>query len=139
MAHTVEQVSIWVLEALEAEWRREPDITKCRTEGIVLGEVMAAHDLESTDIDRALEFMVAPTRQYLRVVGRQDGRAILPSDAGLAMLARIQLQRIDEAKAKADDEKTEKYRRQDVRLRIYTLIIALLAVLVSYLGYKLWK
>jgi len=55
------------------------------------------------------------------------------------MLARIQLQRIDEAKAKADDEKTEKYRRQDVRLRIYTLIIALLAVLVSYLGYKLWK
>jgi len=137
MEHTVEQVSIWILEAVEKEWRREPSIIKCRPSSIVLGEVMAEHGLANEEISRAIMFMVAPTRQYLTICSRDDGQAILPSDAGLRMLATIQLHRIDEAKAAAASERAETHRREDVRLRIYQIIAALLAVLVAYLAYRL--
>ena len=137
MAHTIEKVSIWILEALEEEWRREPDILKCRIVDVVLGEVMAKHGLENDEITRAIIFMMSTSRQYLRVIERQDGKAILPSDAGLAILGTIQLQRIDEAKAEAAALKAETHRREDFRLRIYQIIIGLLALLVAFLSYKL--
>ena len=98
---------------------------------------MAEHGLANEEISRAIMFMVAPTRQYLTICSRDDGQAILPSDAGLRMLATIQLHRIDEAKAAAASERAETHRREDVRLRIYQIIAALLAVLVAYLAYRL--
>ena len=139
MAHNVEKVSIWILEALEEEWRREPDILKCRTEGVVLGEVMEKYSLENDEISRAIMFMVSPARQYLRIIDRQDGRAILPSDNGLAILAQIHLERLNEAKAQAASQKAEIERKQDIRLRIYPIIISILGLVIAYLAYKLWK
>ena len=126
MAHNVEKISIWILEALEEEWRREPDILKCRTEGVVFGEVMAKHNLENADISRAIMFMVAPNRQYLKIVDRQDGRAILPSDNGLAILGRIALCRIEEQEKK-------KWSRAD-KISLASLVIG---IVLFFLGYFL--
>ena len=139
MATSTEQITIWILEALEKEWQREPSIIKCRPSSIVLGEVMAEHGLANDEITKAITFMASPSRQYLQICGREDGQAILPSDAGLRMLGTIQLHRVDEAKAEVAAQKAEAHRQLDVRLKIYPIIIAILAVLVAYLGYKLWR
>ncbi|MGA2178536.1 MAG: hypothetical protein ABSH15_02995 [Verrucomicrobiota bacterium] len=137
MATSTEQIAIGILEALEKEWQREPSIVKCRPSSIVLGEVMAAHGLANEEITKTIMFMAAPERQYLQICNREDGQAILPSDAGLRMLGAIQLHRIDEAKAEAAAQKAEAHRRLDVRLKIYPIIIALLLLLVAYLSYRL--
>jgi hypothetical protein len=100
MAHAVEKISIWILEALEEEWRREPNILKCRTCEVVLGEVMAKHGLENNEITRAINFMFVPPRQYLQIVERQDGKAVLPSENGLAILGKIALTRLEEQEKK---------------------------------------
>jgi DNA-binding PadR family transcriptional regulator len=98
MAPSVEKISIWVLEALEEEWRREPDWTKCRTASQVLGPLKPAHQIEDADITRALHFL--SERGYIKSLKRPDGPARLPSDDGLAMLARIKLARTEETESK---------------------------------------
>jgi len=100
MAHTVEQVSIWILEAVEKEWRREPDVYKCRPASEVLGPLKAEHGITDSQIDHAIHFMCSESRQYLSIITRNDGMAIIPSDNGLVMLGRLELNRIEEREKK---------------------------------------
>jgi len=137
MTTSTEQICIWILEALEKEWQREPSIIKCRPSSVVLGGVMAEHGLTNDEITKAITFMASPSRQYLQICGREDGQAILPTDAGLRMLGAIQLHRVDEAKAQSAAQKSERERRQDVRQRWYPIIIALLMLVIAYLAYRL--
>ena len=96
MSHTIESVTVLVLEALEKEWQREPEIQKCRTAAIVLSEAMETHNLTNDAVNRAIEFMDAPEREYLTIRERPDGQAMLPSDRGLKMLAIVELARTEE-------------------------------------------
>ena len=97
---SVEQISIWTLEALEEEWRREPDQLKCQPASKVLGPLKDRYNIEDKDITAALHFMLADSRRYLTVINRPDGQAILPSDNGLAILAVIRQSRIEEQEKK---------------------------------------
>jgi hypothetical protein len=98
MAPSVENVSIWVLEALEDEWRCEPDLTKCRTASQVLGPLKPGHQIEDADITRALHFLIQ--KRYIKALNRPNGQAILPSEDGLAMLSRIKFARTEERETK---------------------------------------
>ncbi len=100
MALTIERISILILEAVEQEWRREPSLLKCRPASEVLGPLKSKHGLEDADITRAITFMQSDSRQYLQIVKRPDGHAILPSDNGLTMLAKIEMSRIEEVEKK---------------------------------------
>jgi len=93
---TVEKISIWILEAVEKEWRREPDVMKCRPASQVLGPLKTEHGITDGDIDNAIMFMCAPSRQYLTILNRNDGQAIIPSDNGLSILGRIEQHRLEE-------------------------------------------
>jgi hypothetical protein len=106
MAHTVEKISIWVLEAVEKEWRREPDILKCRLASEVLGPLKTKYGITDAEIDHAIHFMCSPSRQYLSIINRDEGMAIFPSDNGLAILAKIELSRIG-------DQEKKKWSRAD--------------------------
>jgi len=97
-AASIETISIWILEALEEEWRREPDWLKCRLASEVLGPLKPAHQIEDADITRGLHFLM--DRRYIKALNRSDGQALLPSDDGLAMLAKIDLSRIEEQEKK---------------------------------------
>ena len=96
----VERVSIWVLEALEGEWRREPDLLKCRPVSEVLEPLKSAHQIEDEDINRAIRFMLSPSRAYITGVNRHDGQAMQPSDNGQAILAHLALARLEENEKK---------------------------------------
>lgn len=102
----VERISIWILEALEEEWRREPDLMKCRLTSEVLGPLKDRYKIEDKDITRALHFMLADSRRYLTVLTRPDGQAILPSDNGLAIMAKI-------AESRIEDTEKKKWSRSD--------------------------
>ena len=126
MAATTEQIAIWILRALKDEWERDPSLLTCRTEAVVLGPFKAEFKISDTDIDRGMNFLVS--RGMLKAVNRKDGRAACPSERGFQHLASH-----DAAK------KQEAYRKQDVRLKIYPIIIAILAAWIAYLSYKLRK
>ena len=128
MATPTDQIALWVLEALAAEWERTPDVMKCRTDAYVLGEVMAARSLESVDIDRGIRFLV--DLHCINAVGRDDGRVTYPTAIGLQYLAAHR-------SSVAAATKAEAHRRLDVRLKIYPIIIALMALLIAYLSYRL--
>jgi hypothetical protein len=123
MPPSVEKISIWVLEALEEEWRRDPSLLTCRPASQVLGPLKTKHNIEDADIDRAIMFMISPTRQYLQVVNREDGQAILPSDNGLAMLSKIALVRIEE-------EEKKKWTRAD-KIALASFIFTVIAFFVG--------
>jgi hypothetical protein len=118
--------------------RREPNIKKCRNAAIVLGEVMSKHGLNNDEITKAVFFMDEPNRKYLKIVERQDGRAVLLSEAGMVMLGMIKLERIEEEKAATARQKADKERRQDVRLKQYAIIVSILAIILT-LVYTIWK
>jgi hypothetical protein len=134
---SIEKVSIWILEVLEEERQREPNWLKCRLAKDVLGALKTKHGLDDARIKHGLDFCFE--RGYVKALAREDGQVVALDTDGVRMFALIQQSRLDEAKAEAAAQKAETERGQDVRLRIYQIIIALLAVLVSYLGYRLWK
>jgi hypothetical protein len=129
---SVEQISIWVLEALEEEWRRDPSLLTCHPASQVLGPLKAKYKIEDADITRALTFMISPSRQYLQIVNRDDGQAILPSDTGLAILGKIALSRIEEQEKK-------KWTRAD-KIALASLAFSVIAFVVGvFIGDHLSK
>jgi|SRR5215469_12400813 len=98
---SVARISIWILEAIEKEWRREPDWLKCRAASQVLGPLKTEHGIEDEDIDHAIHFMCSPSRQYLKVLKRDDGIALLPSVSGLGVLDTIERHRLKEKERNA--------------------------------------
>ena len=137
MEYTVEKIGIWILEALEDEWRREPDWAKCKTSAEVLGPLKPKYQIDDADITRALHFIAE--RRYVKVLNRQDGQAVMISDDGLVILAKIKQNRIEEAKLEAAGKKENAERRQDVRLKIYPIVISILALVIAYLVYTRGK
>jgi hypothetical protein len=130
MPPSVEQISIWILEALEEEWRRECDLVKCRTTAVVLGEVMAKHSLKNADIDRGLHFCIE--RQYIKAVNREDGQAMLPSNYGLAILAKI-------AKVGIEEQEKRKWSRAD-KISLASLIFGVITFFIGvFIGDHLSK
>jgi hypothetical protein len=121
---TVEKISIWVLEAVEQEWRREPDYLKCRPASEVLGPLKSKHSIEDADIDHAIHFMCSPSRKYLTVLNRDDGMVVFPSDNGLAILAKIELSRIEEKEKK-------KWSRAD-KIALASLIFSVVSFFAGY-------
>jgi serine/threonine protein kinase len=93
-----EQIAIWILEALKDEYEREPDLLKCRTEGVILGEMMVKRSLSQVDINRAIRFLLS--NRAIEAVNRNDGRATRPTATGLKYLA----SRSDLPKNETDDE-----------------------------------
>ena len=71
--------------ALKEEWERDSSHLTCRTESAVLGPLKSEHHVEAADITRGIRFLIE--RRLLNAVNRQDGRATLPSPAGLDYLA----------------------------------------------------
>ena len=95
---SIEQISIWILEALEEEWQREPDWLKCRTAKYVLGSLKQKHNLTDADIKRGLNFCVE--NGYIKALNRADGQAIQPSNNGLGILGEIAISRIEKQEKK---------------------------------------
>jgi len=126
VAASTEQIAIWILMALKEEWERDPSHLTCRTGAIVLGPLESKHAIEDADITRGMRFLI--DRRMLDAVNREDGRATLPNALGLEHLA-----------AHEAAQKREVERKQDVRLKIYPIIIAILALVIAFLGYKIWK
>ena len=129
-ASSIEKISIWVLEALEEEWRREPDWLKCRLASEVLSPLKPEHQIEDADITRGLHFLIE--RRYIKALNRADGQALMPSDDGLAMLGKIALSRIEEQEKK-------KWTRAD-KIALASLIFAVITFFVGiFIGDHLSK
>lgn len=124
MATSTEQIALWILAALKEEWERDPSHLTCRTESIVLGVLKSQHKIEDADITRGIRFLI--DRRALDAVNRKDGRATLPNTIGFEILAEH-----------ASSQKRDVERRQDVRQRWYPIIIAIMALIIAYLSYKL--
>src|SRR5439155_26315721 len=124
MAASTEQIAIWILMALKKEWERDPSHLTCRTESVVLDPLKSRHKIKDADINRGIHFLI--TRQMLSAINRVDGRATLPSERGFEHLA-----------AYLAAQKQEAHRKQDVRFKMYAIIIAIVAAVIAYLGYKL--
>jgi len=95
---SIEQISIWILEALEEEWQREPDWLVCRTAKYVLGPLKQKHNLTDADIKRGLYFCIE--KGFIKTLNRADGQAIQPSNNGLAILGEIEMSRIEKQEKK---------------------------------------
>lgn len=126
MNGTTEQIAIWILEALKSEWERTPTLIDCRAQKFVLGELKSKYQLEDADITRGLRFLISIGA--IDSARRQDEQATLPSITGLEFLKTHQCA-----------QKKEVEREQDVRLRIYPIIIAILSAIIALLGYLVWK
>jgi hypothetical protein len=126
---SAQQIAIWMLAALEKEYNREPDISKCRFESIVFGEVMATHGLSNEDINRGYRFLIEI--RGVRAVNTADGkqRQTLPTQNGLQYL---------NAHREAQNRipKKEKVWTIDRRLAVLSIIVALIGALLAYLALR---
>ena len=119
---SAQQIAIWMLEALEKEQEREPNISKCRTEDQIFREVMIKHGLKDADIKRGYQFLIGI--DGLHSENGIDGRHTLPSPNGL--------QRLKEH-VEAKESKGWTLER---RLTLYSIIIALIGVVVAYFALR---
>jgi hypothetical protein len=119
-----EKVALWILSALKAEYERELSLLKCRLFREVIAPTMQKHRLESADVDRGLRFLLE--LKCLTGVSRPDGRAVLPTAAGLQYLSS------HEASQRAKTGWT-----LDRRLVVYGLIVAIIAILCT-LALRYW-
>jgi hypothetical protein len=85
MDASTEQIAVWILTALKEEWEHDRSHLTCRAESVVLGPLKSKYNIEDADITRSIRYLV--DRRMLQAVNRQDGRATLPSPAGLDYLA----------------------------------------------------
>lgn len=122
MEISIEKISIWILEALESEWRREPDIGKCRPVSEVLGPLKQKHNLTDADITRGVKFCLQ--KGYIDVVTRHDGQAMLPSDDGLTILGKI-------AQVRLDEQEKKKWSRSD-KISLASLVFAIVAFFLGF-------
>lgn|SRR4051812_14458368 len=119
-----EKVALWILSALKVEYEREPSLLKCRLFRDVIAPTMAKQRLESADVDRGLRFLLE--LKCLNGLNRPDGRAVLPTTAGLEYLS-----------SKEASEHAQTGWTLDRRLVLYGLIVAILGILCS-LALKYW-
>ena len=126
---SIEQISIWILEAFEEEWQREPDWLKCRISKYVLGPLKQRHNLADADITRGLRFCAE--KGYIKTLNREDGQAILPSDCGLAALGTIAMNRIEEKEKK-------KWTRTD-KIALASFAFTVIAFLFGLIFFESWK
>jgi len=132
---SIERITIWILEALDDERQREPHCLKCRLESEILGTLKDRHSIDDVAITKGLRFCL--DRGYISRLKRPDGIATSLTDDGIRMWGQVQQTRLDEANEKAAADKAAVERRQDVRLKLYPIIIALLSLVVAYLAYRL--
>jgi len=121
MSAPTEEIAIWVLEALKEEWERDSSLLTCRVESTVLGSLKLKHKIEDSDIQCGIKFLV--TRGMFESVNRTEGRATFTSRSGFDFLAAHLVCR----KQKAKDE-------FDRRIRVYSVIIAIIAIACTVVG-----
>jgi hypothetical protein len=128
MATPTEHIAVWILEAAEAEALREPDLIKRRLDSFVLGEVMAAHSLESVDIDRGVKFLV--DRRLLDAVGKDGGVVSYPTTDGEDFLRehREQTRRFIAAKVESIEKK--KWTRSE-KIALASFILSVVSFFVG--------
>jgi hypothetical protein len=121
MAASTEQIALWILAALKEERERDPSRLTCRTEAIVLGPLKSKHKIEDADITRGIKYLMG--RRALDAVNRKDGRATLPNEIGLEILA----EHLASEKKRTKEE-------FDRRFRVYAVIVAIIAVAATVVG-----
>jgi hypothetical protein len=87
-----------------------------------LGTLKTKHSLDDADIARGLKF--CNERGYIKVLNREDGQAMLPSDDGIRMFAQVEQVRLDEQEKK-------KWSRAD-KISLASLVVG---VILFFLGY----
>jgi hypothetical protein len=102
---SIEKISIWILEVLDEERQREPDLQYARPATEVLGVLKTKHGITDAEITRGLNFCIE--RQYIKAATLPDGaQVMLPSVAGVAMHGLI-------LKARRDEQEKKKWSRSD--------------------------
>lgn len=91
MARSTTDVALQLLEALQDEWQREPDFLKCRTLGVVAGDICESQE----EFDRVTRFITSDG--LIKAVRRKDGLASRPSEAGLAWMERQKEKQVTKA------------------------------------------
>ena len=82
VARSTVEVALRLLKALQDEWEREPDFSKCRPIGVIAADICESQE----EFDRVAKFLTADN--LIRVVRRPDGLASRPSKAGLAWITK---------------------------------------------------
>ena len=113
MATHLEQTAVWILEALKAERRREPDWQKCKHDGELLTPVRDKHRLSDHDISEALTFLL---RQQFADEIRfpEGGRIVRITNTGIEYL---------DAQLSAEAEKRKWKRSEKIALASFILSI----------------
>ncbi len=121
MSASTERIAIWILEALKAEWERDPSHLTCRTDAVLLGSLKPKHNIGDADISRGINFLVS--RSMLSAVNRSEGRASFPSERGFEYLA-----------AHISSEAARRKEAFDRRFRVYAVIVAIIATACAVVG-----
>ena len=135
---STEQIAIWMLEALEKEYEREPDISKCRFDSIVFGEVMAKHHLENEDINRGLRFIMS--FRGIRAVNEEGGRQrrTLPTPNGLQYLEDYRLRQRQENTLQKRQVQEHKQHSIIFLTFIITVILTVLTAILAWPVIRSW-
>ena len=124
MSAPIEQIAVWILEAIEAEETRQSDITLRRGDDRVLGEVMSAHKFKGADIDRGRRFLA--DLGCISATWGSGGETTFLRPAGLQYLAAHR----SKAAQAVTAERDKKAWTLDRRLAVWAIVVAIIGVAV---------
>jgi hypothetical protein len=124
MSVSPETVGLKILAALKVEYEREPSLLKCRLFNDILTELANKHQFTQEEITPAVKYLLA--NHFINAVNKQEGRAALPSNEGLAFLS-----------THGAAEKQKSAWTMERRLTLYGIILAIVLAIGGLVA-KYW-